>query len=209
MTGAVPEPGDLWVGKIAGVGGLAISFAEFAAGDRWTDWDHVLTYAGYFTAAQILAVEGEVAGGYRDGCYGAEAEPSGARLRWLAPSPAHLRAMTPGLWSTGAFDLTDAQRSVITRYQIDAVAERIGYSWADYGAIGLHRLHVPAPHLRAFIKASGHQQCAQLADSGYQHADYKIFDDGRWCGDVMPADIGWEIRRRLDIYAALRAPGGM
>jgi hypothetical protein len=205
MTGgqAVPQSGDLWVGKIHGAGGLAISALEWAGGAGWTDWDHVFTLV--FIAPHELHQWGGLAA--EAGWYAAEAEPHGARLRWLCTYSDVLDEAVPGgLWSAGAFDLDQAQRAAIKEAMRQAVTGHVGYSVADYLAIGIHRRmplvdHLAGPALRRYIENTRHQQCAQLADWGYQQAPFQVFNDKRWPGDVMPADIGHEIKRRLGLAA--------
>jgi hypothetical protein len=63
------------------------------------------------------------------------------------------------------------------------------YSFADYGAISAHRLHIPMPHLDHFIETSGHLICSQLADRAADKGGWHLFNDGRWVGDVSPGDI--------------------
>lgn len=196
-----PLPGDLWVGKIAGLGGLAISAAEWAGGAGWGEFDHVAGYLGTWDHHTARAMTGDAAAS--PGCYVAEAEPKGARFRWVCYSPAQLRdAMPAGIWSTGAFGLTDVQRAQVVAVAGGAVHQGVGYSWLDYAAIGMHRrLGLQPAWLRRFIENSHHQQCAQLWDWFYQQVAFHIFADLRWPGDVMPADIAAEIMRRLELAA--------
>lgn len=63
------------------------------------------------------------------------------------------------------------------------------YSFLDYDALALHRLHVPAPGLRKFISDSGHLICSQLVDLGAMRGGWNLFDDGRWPGYVTPGSL--------------------
>ncbi len=65
----------------------------------------------------------------------------------------------------------------------------VPYSFLDYDALALHRLHVPAPGLRAYIQQEGHLICSQLADLGAKRGGWKLFDDGRWEGYVTPGAL--------------------
>lgn len=107
-----------------------------------------------------------------------EATPTGAvEVPWHWESHPHL-------WSTG------------TGLSTRPMAEKahgyigVGYSFADYGAIGLHALHVPAPGLKPFIASTRHMICSQLVDQCAVDAGVHLFDDGRWPGYVMPMDLG-------------------
>jgi len=65
----------------------------------------------------------------------------------------------------------------------------VPYSMADYFSLAAHRLHIPAPHLRSYIRTSKHQICSQLADAAADNGGWHLFDDGRWPGDITPMDL--------------------
>jgi cell wall-associated NlpC family hydrolase len=107
-----------------------------------------------------------------------EAEPGGARVRplaqydaagivWLRCPPQHGDAVAA------------AARAL----------EGTPYSWLDYIALALHRLHIPAPGLRAYIQDSGHAICSQLVDEGARRGGWQLFDDRRWEGYVTPGAL--------------------
>jgi hypothetical protein len=75
------------------------------------------------------------------------------------------------------------------------------YSFLDYASLALHRFHVPAPHLRAYIRSTGHMICSQLADEAAKRGGWHLFDDGRWSGDVTPGDLNglWREQHISDI----------
>ena len=88
-----------------------------------------------------------------------------------------------------------------TKYGADvaqAAISMIGvpYSWADYGAIALHRFKIPTPHLRHYIETSRHQICSQLANRATMIGGWHIFQDDRWPGDVVPGDLTREALRQ-------------
>jgi cell wall-associated NlpC family hydrolase len=116
----------------------------------------------------------------------AEAEPGGARIAelieydarnvvWLRCPPARRQAVA------------DAARSL----------EHTPYSFLDYLALAAHRLHIPAPWLRTYIASHKHKICSAFADYAAQLGGWQIFLDGRWDGDVTPADI-WQLIRVQD-----------
>lgn len=109
-----------------------------------------------------------------------EAEPGGARIRPMTEYPADLL-----VWST--WDLTPGQRASI----VGAARGLLGvpYSFADYAALAVRRLHLPFPGLRRYIASSGHMICSQLTDEVYRRAGLHMFRDNRWPGDVTPADL--------------------
>lgn len=107
-----------------------------------------------------------------------EAEPGGARLASLAEynDRAVLWLRCPEQYRAG---VAHAAR----------LLEGTPYSAADYFAIAAHRLHVPVPGLRDYVAASGHLICSALADRAAELGGWHLFDDGRWNGFVVPADL--------------------
>lgn len=73
----------------------------------------------------------------------------------------------------------------------DAARSLLGtpYSFLDYGAIALHRLHVPAPHLKAYVQSSRHLICSQLCDEAAMLGGWHLFRDRRWPGFVTPGSL--------------------
>jgi hypothetical protein len=65
----------------------------------------------------------------------------------------------------------------------------IGYSYADYLALALHRFGIDTPKLQKYIQSSGHMICSQMADYGAFLGNWHLFDDNRWFGDVTPGDL--------------------
>jgi cell wall-associated NlpC family hydrolase len=157
-----PDPGDFGLTSIVGGVGRAIRLGQWLLGDGWSAYQHAFIYLG-------------------DGLI-LEAEPGGARVADLAQYDGR-----PMLWSTGRIPLTPEHRQRIHDLALDM--RGVPYSFSDYASLALHRLHVPAPHLRAYIRSSGHMICSQLVDRAYEMAGIHLFDDGRWEGDVTPGDL--------------------
>jgi hypothetical protein len=65
----------------------------------------------------------------------------------------------------------------------------VPYSFADYAAIALHRLRIPAPHLRTYIETSKRMICSQLCDRAAEIGGWHLYDDGRWHGYVTPGAL--------------------
>lgn len=169
-----PQPGDFACVHVKGDTGLLISIGEFLNGTPDTSWyDHACIYVG---GADIHAPYGYVMG----------AQPGGARLDPLREAQFTGKDAN-WLWSTGKIALTDAQRKAIVAQAL--ACKGIGYSAADYFALAAHRFHVPYPQLKAYIANSGHMICSQLVDWCYLNAGVHLFKDGRWTGDVTPADL--------------------
>lgn len=155
-----PQPGDF--GLLIGndTVGKLIRIGEWLNGDGFSLYSH----------AFVLLDNGTIL----------EAEPGGARIRPATEYPDSLVA-----WSS--WDLTPGQRASI----VAAARGLLGvpYSFADYFALAAHRLHIPAPGLRRYVASSGHMICSQLVDEAYRRAGLRMFSDGRWPGDVTPADL--------------------
>lgn len=161
MTG--PLRGDFACVSIGGAGGVLVGLGERLCGDAFSQYQHAFVYVGLKPGQDIV-----------------QAEPAGAALAPLG-GYGHI------VWSTGRIALSAAQRERI----VDAAIGYAGtpYSWLDYAAIALRRLHVPAPGLRAYIASTKHQICSQLVDQCYADAGVHLFADGRWPGYVTPADL--------------------
>lgn len=158
-----PQPGDIGLTVITGWGRF-IRLGQWLNGDGFADFEHAFVVTEY-----------------RQGLPGipwiVEAMPGGAQ---------HVKNWHP------------ADRTVYLRcpepYRA-AVAEAarrftgVPYSVADYFALAAHRLHIPAPHLKRYVRSSGHMICSQLADTAAAEGGWHLFEDGRWPGDVTPGDL--------------------
>lgn len=160
MIDIQPQPGDIGLTSIVGPVGWGIRLGEFLLGDGVTPYEHAFIV---LDDATLL-----------------EAEPGGARIAGLDEyAGRHVEYVSP--------DLSTEQRAAIC-----AAARRyvgVGYSAADYFAIAAHRFRLPIPGLRAYVASSRHQICSQLADQIYLDAGVHLFQDGRWPGYVVPADL--------------------
>lgn len=165
------RPGDWFCVDTRNVLGRLIIFGEWLNGDGFRDYDH----AALVTAVNPLRI--------------VEARPSGA-----AEVAYHYEGCKT-LWSSGLVEPPD-------RDAVVAGARRfIGtpYSFLDYLALALHRLHIPAPGLLAFIASRRHMICTQLVDRSELDGGLHLFADGRWPGYVTPAalaDLLLDIRAR-------------
>lgn len=156
-----PRPGDIGITKISGAGGRWIRRLQWLNGDGYEDFEHA------FVVESVDPVTAQP--------WIVEAMPGGAvhvvnwhrDVRWLV--------------------CPEEYRAGVAQAALDSVG--IGYSWADYGALGLHRFHLPTPLLKRYITSSGHMICSQLADHAALKGGWHLFDDGRWEGDVTPGDL--------------------
>jgi hypothetical protein len=164
---ASPQPGWIGLTKIKGGVGLAIRIGQFLNGDGFSQYEHAFVYIG----------DGRIVE--------AEPGPAGAALGYLGEYDPDKVAW---LECPARFGPAVA----------DAARQMIGtpYSFLDYGALFLHRLHIPAPGLRDYIQASGHRICSQLADRAANLGGWHLFSDDRWEGYVTPGALS-RLRRQL------------
>lgn len=165
----IPGVGDFCCTSISGVTGKLISFGEWLNGDGFGDYDHAEIYVGM--------VDEKAPYGYTFGAY-----PGGATYVPTTPE-----LLSKALWSTGKILLTDVQRKSIV--DMCAAAKGVPYSALDYFALVAHRLHIPVPYLKKYISDSGHMICSQLVDYVYMKSGVHLFNDNRWPGYVVPADL--------------------
>lgn len=193
----LPKPGDFACVPVRGFGGFCIGIGQLAAG-YWRHpalarYRHSFVYLGEISAstAEVSALEEH--GWCGPGVYCEEAMPGGARLRRLGASAGDAWAMygTSALWSTTILPLSGWQRSEVVK----AALGKLGtpYSFLDYLSLIAYHLHIRTRGLLQFIQDSGHQICSQDTDWVWQRAGKRIFHDERWDGDVMPADLAYEL----------------
>jgi hypothetical protein len=160
-----PRIGDIGLTAISGGVGRGIRFGQWLNGNGWSDYQHAFVYVGQ---ADVDPGQGMII----------EAMPGGAilsrleiyrpdRVRWLRCPPGYGDAV-----AAAALSLRGTP-----------------YSFLDYGAIALHRLHIPVPHLKAYISTSKHEICSQLCDDAAMRGGWHLFRDDRWPGFVTPGAL--------------------
>jgi len=182
-----PQPGDFCCVPVSGVTGFGIEAGQWLDGDKFQPYDHAEVFTGGASA--------------EDAPYGytVSAYPDGKGLKPLPCPPGEL----PGsLWSSGAVKLTQGQRRAICAWAQSH--EDVRYSFLDYGALVLRRLHIPAPGLRGFIASSEHMICSQFVDTCYAACGVHLFDDGRWPGYVTPAMLAELLQARIAVIRRRR-----
>lgn len=107
-----------------------------------------------------------------------EAEPGGARIRPLSEYSDAVYSDWP---------LTEEQRAAIVAAGREL--EGIPYSVLDYLSLALVRLHIRPRWVTRYVASTGHLICSQLVDHAYLMAGVHLFTDGRFEGDVTPADL--------------------
>lgn len=154
-----PLPGDFGLVSIPGTTGQFVRLGQWLNGGGYTTYEHAYIVTGI---DELI-----------------EAEPGGARTNRMEYEP------SGAIYSN--WPLTPDQRTAI----VAAARSLLGtpYSWLDYLSLAAHRLHIPAPHLRKYIADTGHMICSQLVDECYRRGGIHLFQDGRWPGDVTPADL--------------------
>lgn len=89
-------------------------------------------------------------------------------------------------------DVTYLRAPIALGAKVAAAARKykgVPYSFLDYLSIAAHRVRLPVPFLKRYIRNSGHMICSQLADQAAADAGWVLFDDGRWPGYVAPGDL--------------------
>lgn len=185
MTAELPPPGSYGLSRIGGLLGAFVAAAQAFTGD-----------GSRYTHAFVVVSATEVV----------EAMPSGARVAPLADRLAdpHVRFCDAPIQRAGAryrADITglahDVDRWVadfehVYRGFVVEEAHRVvgvGYSFADYLALGLAHLGARPAWLRRYIARSGRLICSQLVDEVYRRSGIHLFDDGRLPMDVTPGDL--------------------
>lgn len=171
MIRSDPQPGDIGLTSITGAVGKLIRVGQWLNGDGFGDFQHA-----------FIVLPAEAPGGELRLI---EAMPGGAIVRPLSVyDDREVMYVSPG-------GLTPAQRTAIAACALKY--RDVPYSFIDYLALAAHRFHLPVPHLRRYIRSTGHQICSQLADRAYLDAGVVLFDDGRWEGYVTPMALANEL----------------
>lgn len=158
----VPQPGDFILTNIAGRGGRLITVGQFLNGTGFSKYEHAALCVG---DGRVIEMAG----------YGIR-EDSLEKYQNI-----------PHRYSTGLIDLTVKERKDIILASRQYLAQKIGYSWPDYGALALRRFHIPAPHLKAYVESTGHMICSQLVAACYRDGGHPLYD--HWTGYVTPGDL--------------------
>lgn len=179
----MPQPGWIGLTRISGRVGFLIRLGQFLNVVGWKFWkwpklwllaasEHVFVFTG------ALATQ--------DGIV--EAEPGGARHVRLHYSADSIR------WIPAPSVDVGVKTALAAIAMIDTP-----YSFLDYLALALMRLHIPSRRLRNYVASLDHVICSQLADHAANVAGWHLFP-GREEGDVTPEDFAatWELERLSD-----------
>lgn len=144
-----PLPGDFGLVSIEGGVGVAIRIGQFLNGDGFRNYEHAFIYLG----------DGKIM----------EAEPGGARIADLSEYDGR-----DILWSTDKVDIPDWKRTDIVQDSEKLVGTP--YSFLDYLAIGLYRIHLRHPWVAKYVQASKHLICSQLVAQVYADNEIQLTD---------------------------------
>jgi hypothetical protein len=175
MTLYAPNLGDIGMVAMEGNVGRGIQIGQWLNGDGWSQVQHVFTYVG-----QGHIVEAMPGGALLTDLFGRFSRYAPTEIVWLRCPPEFGEAVAAAARQLGPHMDPNRDWNVVPG---------VPYSFLDYGALALHRFHIPTPHLRAYIENSGHLICSQLSDLAANRGGWHIFDDGRWEGDVTPNDL--------------------
>lgn len=167
--------GTIGLARVGGDVGRGIRIGQWLNGDGFENYEHAFVYLGDGTVL--------------------EAEPGGARIAPLSEYPAETLH-----WCSGIRKIVGPWNDSSTDTVVAAAAKYVGtpYSFLDYDALAVKRLHLWAPGLKRYIASTGHMICSQLCDQFYR-AEFgvEIFNDGRWPGYVTPGSL-YERDQRLE-----------
>lgn len=171
-----PQLGDIGLTQISGAAGLGIRVGQWLNGSGFANYEHAFVVTEVVPSGNgrppiVLIVEAEP-GGAREV---PAAEYNHSNIAWLR--------------------CPEQYRSAVA--QAALALQGTPYSFLDYAAIAAHRLHLPVPWLRSFVRSSRHLICSQLADRAAANGGWQLFADHRWDGFVTPEDI-WHLIQAQD-----------
>jgi hypothetical protein len=169
-----PQPGDIGLTTISGAGGKLIRLGQWLNGDGWKAQQHAFVVTEYRQGLDLKNLPNPP--------WIVEAMPGGAQ---------HVKN-----WHTDCVYLRcpDEYRDAVAAAARGYVG--VPYSFLDYGALALHRFHIPTPHLKRFIADGGHQICSQLADQSAADGGWNLFQN-TWPGDITPGDLARLYRKQV------------
>lgn len=131
-----PLAGDFGLVSIEGGVCVLIRLGQWLNGDGFKNYEHAFTYLG----------DGKLI----------EAQPGGAQIDDLSKYDGR-----EILWSTGLVELSQPQRDSIVEDAMKLVGTP--YSFLDYLAIFLYRIHIRHPFVAKRVIKSKHMICSQLS----------------------------------------------
>lgn len=164
------KAGDFFVTSMGGFVGFLVGVMEFLYLFSWKRPFAKIKLSKYRHAGVCIG-----------GGYAVEAQPGGARVVSLSKYFGQ-----PLAFSTGK--LTGVDAACLQRVAAIAVGlEGTKYSFLDYLAIALKRMHINLPWVMNRVKSSGHLICSQLVALAYLRAGHPLYSF--WSGDVIPSEL--------------------
>ncbi len=168
-----PKKGWIGLTQISGKTGWLIRAMQWLNGDGYENFEHVLI------VSDVVASES----GGDPLIMVIEAEPGGA-----VEVPFHYDLATT-VWVETPDEFCEGVVTAARSYL------HVGYSFLDYFACFLRRMHIWVPGLREYIRSTKHMICSQLADRACADAGWHIFDRV-WEGYVTPGKW-WKFWRQM------------
>lgn len=157
-----PQPGDIFLTRIDGALGAAISVAQAV----------VVQDPSRYTHAGVVLDNGQIIA----------AQPAGARIDSLAS----LMSQKPLAFLAVPQEAQDRRAAIVATAR---AFEGRPYGFLDYLWMGVSRLGIRPQVLRNFIASDKTMICSALADRVWGLNGIRLFDDGRPLGEVTPGDL--------------------
>lgn len=156
-----PRPGDLFLTRIKGALGAAVSLGQTLAGDL-----SPLTHAGVIVSAT----------------HGIAAQPGGARIDPLDVifDQGPVAVLPVPAWA-------EDRRADIVATALSW--EGLPYGWMSYPFIGLSKLGLAPAWMKAYVASPESMICSAFADRAWQVNGINLFRDSRPLGAVTPGDL--------------------
>lgn len=183
--------GSFFLTRVSGAAGFGIGLGQALCGEpsRYGHAGMIVSSTG----DTIEAMPGGAIRGHVSEYYGRPLLVSDGPIRAQVEAYNHTRSVHPSLPGPGGASYEAMLRNAVVRKAISLGPHDgepgVPYSALDYAALGLLHLHLPSTWVRRRVETSGHLICSALVDRAMCRAGLHLFTDGRYPGDVMPADL--------------------
>jgi hypothetical protein len=169
ITSDIPQPADIGLAHIRGFTGKIVELGQIFAGDAGPR-EH---------AFLVTSVGGETV----------EAVPWRTRFNHVNNYPYDTLYVRMPISDSEAYEVALQARTLVQD-------EKVRYSFLQYPAIGLHRLHMDNRLLRWYIANTHQMICSQLVDEAFKRSavslgkpELNLFRDDRAEGYVIPGSL--------------------